>query len=55
MGNVVIEMHQTARISRLPNVAQVCWDSSVSHQCKELCVDDGSGALLALPGPYPVG
>lgn len=54
MGRVVTEVHQTVKISGLPSVAQVCWDPSVNHQCKELCVDGGSGALPALPGHRPV-
>lgn len=36
MGRVVTEMHQIVKNIGLPNVAQVCWDPSVNHQCKEL-------------------
>lgn len=54
MGRVVTEVHQAVKISRLPNVARVCWDPSVNHQCEELCVDGGSGALPALLEHCPV-
>lgn len=48
------EVHQAVKIIRLPNVAQVFWDPGVNHQCKELCVDGGSGALPTLPEHHAV-
>jgi len=44
----------SVKVSGFPNLAQVCWDSSVNNWCKELCVNGGNGALPALSGHCPV-